>query len=260
MAEIKLRVSLRDVFLVLTIATCATLAVWVSVAIQHLGNRLQAAERDREVLSQQVKQLGGVPRVGQRGYTVPQTPTASPGPAISPGPTGPTGPIGSRDPTGSPGPVGSPGSPGSAGRSYRLAPLGLALEPVVHALGRWGWNWMDTPAEHRSVEWLFVALRRRYRGGARLTAELLADGVPYRFVLAEDGAQIERGTLPGERVVVASLAGIAAAVAAAGLGSPATVVIGEVVRLRERLGAVLGAVAVDPAEPAEAPEPRTASR
>lgn len=88
------------------------------------------------------------------------------------------------------------GSPGSAGRQYRLAPLGLALEPVVHALGRWGWNWMDTPAEHRSVEWLFVALRRRYRGGARLTGELLADGVPYRFVLAEDGAQIERGTLP----------------------------------------------------------------
>lgn len=88
------------------------------------------------------------------------------------------------------------GSPGSTGRSYRLAPLGLALEPVVHALGRWGWNWMDAPAGHRSVEWLFVALRRRYRGGARLTAELLADGVPYRFVLAEEGAQIERGTLP----------------------------------------------------------------
>jgi DNA-binding HxlR family transcriptional regulator len=84
---------------------------------------------------------------------------------------------------------------GSGGQSYRLAPLGQALEPVVHALGRWGWNWMGTPAEHRSVEWLFVALRRRYRGGARLTAELLADGVPYRFVLAEDGAQIERGTL-----------------------------------------------------------------
>ncbi len=86
-------------------------------------------------------------------------------------------------------------SSGSGGQSYRLAPLGEALEPVVHALGRWGWNWMDTPAEHRSVEWLFVALRRRYRGGARLTAELLADGVPYRFVLTEDGVQIERGTL-----------------------------------------------------------------
>jgi DNA-binding HxlR family transcriptional regulator len=87
-------------------------------------------------------------------------------------------------------------SPGTEGRAYRLAPLGEALEPVVHALGRWGWNWMGSPAgEHRSVEWLFVALRRRYRGGARLSAELLADGVPYRFVLAPEEAQIERGTV-----------------------------------------------------------------
>lgn len=88
-------------------------------------------------------------------------------------------------------------SAGSEGHAYRLAPLGEALEPVVHALGRWGWNWMGSPAgdEHRSVEWLFVALRRRYRGGARITAELLADGVPYRFVLAPESAEIGRGTV-----------------------------------------------------------------
>jgi DNA-binding HxlR family transcriptional regulator len=87
---------------------------------------------------------------------------------------------------------------GGGAHAYRLTPLGEALEPVVHALGRWGWNWMGRPGagEHRSVEWLFVALRRRYRGGARLGAELLADGVPYRFVLAPDGVQIERGSLP----------------------------------------------------------------
>jgi uroporphyrin-III C-methyltransferase len=75
-------------------------------------------------------------------------------------------------------------------------------------------------------------------------------------------AIIERGTLPGERVVVSTLGDIAKSAEAAGLGAPATVVIGEVVRLRERLGAILGAAAVaagEPREPAEAPEPRSAS-
>lgn len=54
-------------------------------------------------------------------------------------------------------------------------------------------------------------------------------------------AVIERGTLPEERVLVGTLADIAARADEANLGSPATVVIGEVVRLRERLGAILAA-------------------
>jgi uroporphyrin-III C-methyltransferase len=48
-------------------------------------------------------------------------------------------------------------------------------------------------------------------------------------------AVISRGTLPDERVVVGTLADIAARAAEAGLAAPATVVIGEVVRLREQL-------------------------
>lgn len=100
-----------------------------------------------------------------------------------------------------------PGAEG--GHAYRLTPLGQALEPAIHALGRWGWNWMGRPAgEHRDVEWLFVALRRRYRGGSRLAAELLVDGSPYRFVLAEDGVEIGRGTLahPDVRVRAPAMA------------------------------------------------------
>ncbi|HEU4322880.1 MAG TPA: uroporphyrinogen-III C-methyltransferase [Roseiflexaceae bacterium] len=49
-------------------------------------------------------------------------------------------------------------------------------------------------------------------------------------------AAIRWGTTPDQETVVASLATIADAVARAGLGSPATLVIGEVVRLREQLG------------------------
>lgn len=46
-------------------------------------------------------------------------------------------------------------------------------------------------------------------------------------------AVVHRGTLPGEKVVVSTLAEVA--VAAAGVGAPAVVVVGEVVRMREVL-------------------------
>jgi DNA-binding HxlR family transcriptional regulator len=79
--------------------------------------------------------------------------------------------------------------------AYRLTPTGSGLEPAVHALGRWGWQWMGSPGrgEYRSLEFLLVALRRRYLGGVSLRAELLADGVPYRITLTPAKAEISRG-------------------------------------------------------------------
>src|SRR5262245_33708055 len=58
------------------------------------------------------------------------------------------------------------GSSADAAQSYRLTALGAGLEPVLHAFGRWAWQWMEGPAkgEMRSIEWLLVVLRRRYRG------------------------------------------------------------------------------------------------
>ena len=84
-----------------------------------------------------------------------------------------------------------------AARSYRLTTSGQALEPVIHALGAWGWQRMTQPGpeERRSFEWLLVALRRRYRGGRSLRAELMVDGTPYRVELTPDRATIERGAL-----------------------------------------------------------------
>ena len=90
-------------------------------------------------------------------------------------------------------------SSADSGGAYRLTALGMALEPVVHALGHWAWQWMSAPTrgELRNVEWLLVALRRRYRGHTPLRVELLADDVPYRVILGEDTAEITRGALPG---------------------------------------------------------------
>ncbi|HMJ63198.1 MAG TPA: hypothetical protein VK493_15615, partial [Bryobacteraceae bacterium] len=52
---------------------------------------------------------------------------------------------------------------------------------------------------------------------------------------AEPVAFIERGTLPGERIVESTLGAVAAG--ETDIASPAVFVIGEVVRLRERLTA-----------------------
>ena len=49
-------------------------------------------------------------------------------------------------------------------------------------------------------------------------------------------AIIERGTLPDERITVATLADIAPRARALGVRSPAVIVVGEVVRLRDQLG------------------------
>jgi DNA-binding HxlR family transcriptional regulator len=94
---------------------------------------------------------------------------------------------------------------GEGGQAYRLTEIGRTLEPAVHALGSWGWQWMGRPGqdEHRSLEWLLVALRRRYRGGVAMTAEIVANDVPYTFRLTEASAEISRGTATSADVRVA---------------------------------------------------------
>ena len=90
------------------------------------------------------------------------------------------------------------GSTGDAATAYRLTDEGRALEPAIHALGRWGWRRMGKPGsrDRRSIEWLLVALRRRYRGDATLTVELEANGARYHIVLRGERAEIGRGGAP----------------------------------------------------------------
>jgi len=98
----------------------------------------------------------------------------------------------------------APGTAGDGGTAYRLTDEGQALEPAIHALGRWGWRRMGKPGsrDRRSIEWLLVALRRRYRGNETLSVELEADGSPYHIVLRGDRAEIGRGHAPGADVHV----------------------------------------------------------
>ena len=89
-----------------------------------------------------------------------------------------------------------------AGHSYRLTSLGLGLEPTVLALAQWGWHTMDgaRKGEQRKLEWFFVVLRPRYRGGTTLRAELIVDDVPYRVLLDGARAEISRGEVPAPDV------------------------------------------------------------
>ena len=66
---------------------------------------------------------------------------------------------------------------------------------------------------------------------AQIAERLVAEGRS----AATPAAVIERGTTPGQRVVTGTLLDIASRVKGAGLHPPALVVVGEVVRLRERL-------------------------
>lgn len=80
--------------------------------------------------------------------------------------------------------------------AYRLTARGAALEPVLRALAGWGGELLTTPgrSERVDVEWLLVALRWAYKGGATLRAELVVDGVPYRLDLSPGAVDIARGT------------------------------------------------------------------
>src|SRR4051812_43148331 len=146
-------------------------------------------------------------------------------------------------------------SPSDAGHAYRLTAGGAELEPVVHALARWGWARIGTPrkGEFRSFDFLMVALRRRYRGGITLRAELVADGVPYRVLLTEKRAELSRGEVAAPDV---RLVGAGAALARIFLDESLRKQLPddiEVVGSRGALGQFLSAFAPDDGEPAIAP-------
>jgi len=83
------------------------------------------------------------------------------------------------------------------------------------------------PAAPADTLVVFMGLGRT----AGIARDLIREGRPSDT----PAAVVDRGTLPGQRVVEGTLADIGDRVAAAGLQGPALIVVGEVVRLRSRL-------------------------
>ena len=88
------------------------------------------------------------------------------------------------------------------------------------------------------LDWIALARPRQtvviYMGLtalAEICRQLVAHGLPGDW----PAAVVSQGTLPEQRVVVATLATLAAAVADAGLRAPTLTIVGEVVRLHEQL-------------------------
>lgn len=167
----------RRNWLIIAIAgVVALLGLWASVQINALGTQLRESEQNQQVLSDQVKHLGGVPLVspsagprGERGETGPpgQTivgPRGSAGPSgppgrpgrdgkdsIVPGPSGPPGVAGSPgargEPgatvTGPPGPRGEAGKDGADGKDGSPGPKGDKGDPGPTGPPPSGWTYTD---------------------------------------------------------------------------------------------------------------------
>lgn len=92
--------------------------------------------------------------------------------------------------------------------------------------GRLELNW-TTLVQPRQTVVVYMGVAALPALGEALVANGLAPDVP--------AAIVERGTLPGQRVLVTTVADMAGAAAARRIVPPSLVIIGEVVRLRERL-------------------------
>jgi DNA-binding HxlR family transcriptional regulator len=93
---------------------------------------------------------------------------------------------------------------------YELTPRGLALEPVIMALGRWGWPLLQKPRAGDRVDLglSLLSLKRRYAGGLALTVGLTVDGSGYTLMLGPKGITIRDE--PAQRPDVAVSGSLAA--------------------------------------------------
>lgn len=98
-------------------------------------------------------------------------------------------------------------APASSTVVYRLTPWGRELEPVLHALGAWGWRYMQKPkkGDRLDVGWLMFSLKRRFRGAARPAAVCLrVDGRSFHLLVGPDTWDLEENrSAPADAVLEA---------------------------------------------------------
>ena len=99
-------------------------AAWIGLAISDVKARLATADRNNRILAQQVRDLGGTPKV-----TPAPGPTGPAGASGQPGPSGQNGRNGSNGGPGSTGATGATGAAGSPGPAGATGPQGPAGPP-----------------------------------------------------------------------------------------------------------------------------------
>jgi DNA-binding HxlR family transcriptional regulator len=87
--------------------------------------------------------------------------------------------------------------PPTRGIAYGLTERGRELEPVLLALGKWGWRFMEKPdpGDRVNLAWGLFSLKRRYRGVTRpVTAELRAGDRIFQYRLSPEYADLREGS------------------------------------------------------------------
>lgn len=98
---------------------------------------------------------------------------------------------------------------------YALTSDGLALEPVLFALGDFGERYLSTSraTDARNPRWAMVSLKRRYRGGQKGVIELRFGQRVFQLELGERSANVvDRPTWAPDVVVSGNEADVAALV------------------------------------------------
>ena len=98
--------------------------------------------------------------------------------------------------------------PPVAATLYTLTEMGAALEPAIMELGRWGSRFMDKPgpADTVNIGWGLLSLKRRYRGGLDLVAELRIGDRFFELALSPGYMRVsERPSERSDVVVTGSL-------------------------------------------------------
>ncbi len=119
-----LRLVRRNLILAGTVLLAVGLGLLVVLEYQDVRARLATADRNNQILAQQVRDLGGTPKVTPApGPTGPAGASGQPGASGSSGQNGRNGSNGSA---GSPGPTGAKGAAGSPGPSGATGAQGVA--------------------------------------------------------------------------------------------------------------------------------------
>jgi DNA-binding HxlR family transcriptional regulator len=86
----------------------------------------------------------------------------------------------------------------SRGIAYALTDAGRELEPVLLALGQWGWRLLANagPQDRRNLAWGLFAMKRRYRGvTVPVTVELRAGDRVFQYRLTAGYADLREGRI-----------------------------------------------------------------
>jgi DNA-binding HxlR family transcriptional regulator len=102
--------------------------------------------------------------------------------------------------------------PPAASTVYELTPAGLALEPALQALGRWGGAYAPPPSEGMcmSLDAHLLSLRTLFSpalaGDLRSRVSLRLDGQDFYAIVADGECEVERGTVDEPDVTITGAA------------------------------------------------------